>query len=476
MSLQSKLFKGDPKLEAAAVSDPAHITPGASGAHVNKIQAALLLIDGATIPRDELLPASYGSRTSDAVLAYKQKRNIVNQSYETQADNIVGKMTMASLDGEMLKQEALSHKPVQIRPISQFRLRPQRTAELAALMNPPAAHAMLGFAVGAAAVGPAITPLPGLTGNVVVGPTVVLEMRRNSVADIVVSGGSFGNVTVADPNIVKLRPDILVAPGASALVVDDPQTFKVFSGGTLGSTTITASTLAFADGSSASIEVVVKTFFTPPAFGPAEQGISHGHRASGKWPQIQANPNSGFLEELACKNNSPQGVIDLAKKFKFGDKPIALKHVDWYLKDGQGRDFVEDDNINDWLRRDQGIRRRLKREIFRPGAKPRTQGHFEFLQPGYAEDQAGQDFRFAFGSIDKVFFEVDLAQDTVRVWFKDRYEWHPVYPGIYDFKPGDGVRDTNCVHAAFVEMKISGAADFWMVGVGEVNLSLIAKP
>ena len=30
MALKSKLFRGDAKLEAAAVSNPAHITPGAT--------------------------------------------------------------------------------------------------------------------------------------------------------------------------------------------------------------------------------------------------------------------------------------------------------------------------------------------------------------------------------------------------------------------------------------------------------------
>ena len=35
------LFAGDPKLEAAAVSDPAHIKKGAIGDHVRKIQVAL---------------------------------------------------------------------------------------------------------------------------------------------------------------------------------------------------------------------------------------------------------------------------------------------------------------------------------------------------------------------------------------------------------------------------------------------------
>jgi hypothetical protein len=47
MALQSQLFSGDPKLEAAAVSDSAHIVPGSSGDHVRKIQMALIQLDGA---------------------------------------------------------------------------------------------------------------------------------------------------------------------------------------------------------------------------------------------------------------------------------------------------------------------------------------------------------------------------------------------------------------------------------------------
>src|SRR5260370_41234084 len=104
MGLQSKLFQGDPKLEAAAISDPGHIGPGAMGDHVAKIQQALNLLDGASIAQD----GKYGPATANAVLAYKRKRNIVNLAYETQADNIVGKMTMASLDREL---SALENNP-----------------------------------------------------------------------------------------------------------------------------------------------------------------------------------------------------------------------------------------------------------------------------------------------------------------------------------------------------------------------------
>jgi hypothetical protein len=99
MSLRSPLFRGDPKLESAAVSNSAHILPGAVGEHVSKIQRALNILDGANLSEDGV----YNTATASAVLRYKQKRNIINRSYQTQADNIVGILTMTALDSEMLQ-------------------------------------------------------------------------------------------------------------------------------------------------------------------------------------------------------------------------------------------------------------------------------------------------------------------------------------------------------------------------------------
>lgn len=99
--LTSQLFRGDAKLEAAAVSPSAHIMLGAKGDHVRKIQLALNRLDNAGLNPD----ADYGQRTANAVLAYKQKRQIINRSYQSEADNIVGIMTMASLDAEMAASE-----------------------------------------------------------------------------------------------------------------------------------------------------------------------------------------------------------------------------------------------------------------------------------------------------------------------------------------------------------------------------------
>jgi hypothetical protein len=114
MALKSKQFIGDLKLAAAAVSDPAHIVPGACGPHVAKIQYALIAVDQASIALDELRRAYYGSSTADAVTAFKQKRNIINRAYQSQVDNIVGKMTIAALDAALLAKRAAPAPPVKV--------------------------------------------------------------------------------------------------------------------------------------------------------------------------------------------------------------------------------------------------------------------------------------------------------------------------------------------------------------------------
>ena len=108
---------------------------GASGAHVRKIQRALIILDDASISEVELQRTSYGVSTAAAVLAYKQERSIINKSYQTSADNIVGKMTMARLDDEMMDWEAQPHAPIRIRPLSYSRWRPARSLHLAALLQ-----------------------------------------------------------------------------------------------------------------------------------------------------------------------------------------------------------------------------------------------------------------------------------------------------------------------------------------------------
>ena len=101
MPLYSNLFKGQPRLEDCLVKDPAHVKTGDAGDHVRLIQIALKQIDGLVIDEQEVASSTYGPSTAKAVLAYKAKRSIINRSYQSKADDVVGKMTIASLDDDM---------------------------------------------------------------------------------------------------------------------------------------------------------------------------------------------------------------------------------------------------------------------------------------------------------------------------------------------------------------------------------------
>lgn len=105
MPLVSNLFKDSTRLNACLTDHSAHVTRGAAGEHVHLIQVALIDLDQLTIDAGELQARNYGPSTAAAVLAYKRKRKIVNKSYQSSEDDIVGKMTIASLDKEMAARQ-----------------------------------------------------------------------------------------------------------------------------------------------------------------------------------------------------------------------------------------------------------------------------------------------------------------------------------------------------------------------------------
>jgi peptidoglycan hydrolase-like protein with peptidoglycan-binding domain len=107
MPLISNLFKNNKQLQACLVQDPSHVTPGSVGEHVALIQIALNDIDNLIIEPAEVAAKQYGLSTAAAVLAFKKKRKIINRSYQSTEDNIVGKMTIAALDKEMFDMQFL---------------------------------------------------------------------------------------------------------------------------------------------------------------------------------------------------------------------------------------------------------------------------------------------------------------------------------------------------------------------------------
>ena len=111
MPLQSKLFSANRRLQSCLVNDADHVMPGSTGEHVELIQAALIRFRFLDPELALTGPGIYGPNTARAVLDYKQTFGIVNRSYQTTADNIVGKMTIASLDANMCILEAIDYVP-----------------------------------------------------------------------------------------------------------------------------------------------------------------------------------------------------------------------------------------------------------------------------------------------------------------------------------------------------------------------------
>jgi len=105
MPLKSFQFAGDQRFEQCLVRDSAHVVPGEVGPHVRDIQFAIEIIDNVKIDDSEKLAGRYGPSTASAVLQYKKKRKIINRSYQSTEDDIVGKMTIASLDEEMFRRQ-----------------------------------------------------------------------------------------------------------------------------------------------------------------------------------------------------------------------------------------------------------------------------------------------------------------------------------------------------------------------------------
>jgi peptidoglycan hydrolase-like protein with peptidoglycan-binding domain len=103
--LISRLLSVSPKLQKCAVDHAFHFAIGSKGADVTLIQQALVVIGNYVIAEAERKQCLYGPSTAKAVLAFKTQRQIVNLTYQTKPDDIVGKMTIVALDAEVLKAE-----------------------------------------------------------------------------------------------------------------------------------------------------------------------------------------------------------------------------------------------------------------------------------------------------------------------------------------------------------------------------------
>ncbi len=136
----SKLFEGNTRLEQCAKSHQSHVTIGNQGAHVKLIHTALQTATPCLFPNEvamavwlltkslrhrpllqEYSNSIYGPETAAIVLQYKKIHKIINSTYQTVPDNIVGIMTIKHLDSAVWAAETANLKPPTISPDGKFR-------------------------------------------------------------------------------------------------------------------------------------------------------------------------------------------------------------------------------------------------------------------------------------------------------------------------------------------------------------------
>jgi hypothetical protein len=311
---------------------------------------------------------------------------------------------------------------------------------------------------------------PG-TPNIVPGP--MIDLKVGDTAKIVVSNGKGALIYWIDDQVVSVRtPDGKASPLGP--VPSNSQTYEVKALKAGGAVVVVNKTGPKPDSTkeafnAASLTISVNqvggTKYTPTM-------TPHNHRPTGRWNKLLEDiwqpidtPEGLALWGMVKARWSPEKIIGAALIAKFLDKPVARAHLFWYLVNGRGRPFKEDDNIVKWINADPGIRRRIRRVITeargRGGSSYRT--FFACEKEDYHNPDTN-DFQFSYGRLDRVDIEVNWVLDQVKIWFMDSYEWHPVAKGYYKQWPDDVARVNNVIHAALVEMKDSGAADYWMIG------------
>jgi hypothetical protein len=226
MSLKSREFAGDTRLEACAVSDPAHVTPGSCGPHVRKIQDALIKVDGAAIDAGECAQQRYGTSTAAAVTRFKTKRKLLN--YAGQIDNIVGIKTINALDA------ALAAAPAPTPPIPPPAPPPTPPADPAVFI----VHDVRLF--GWKPLGDVLevngdTPLQWVIDNVISrgrsnGGNLVLKIMSHGLPGFVqCARGAFSHPTLQDV-YDPAKGNLYIGPGKGGISLSDLASFRQING------------------------------------------------------------------------------------------------------------------------------------------------------------------------------------------------------------------------------------------------------
>ena len=456
MPLLSELFKGEVALEDAASRDAAHILRGARGPHVVRIQKALNILDGAGLVEDGI----YGPGTANAVLEYKRKRGIINRSYQDAADDIVGRMTMAKLDEEMLAHDSVPAAKIQLIPIS-----PRTNSEKAQphfQFAPSKAKSFIAFKLN--------NVLPVDMVSIDIGATAEIEVKNGKGFVLSIGYEHLFNprIKIVDPETKELVRDIEITKNSMIVKI---------RGLTWGTHTLMASKSSLFGAATDVEKLVIEVLDNRPNVYP-KTDVHHHEPVSEADPDVWANvckeaakdPNLIFtLKRLAENNASPETVSAAARislHGPLGGEPTAIAHFDHYLS-GKGGTVNDDKVLKDWVEGSSHTRGVIAKRIKQRRGPGEATAEFDFEYNSTMYDD--ENIQDSFGTIDTLNVFADFIKGTVELWFEDSYEWHPTYSQYTQpakcpntNAAGQVHRVTGFLHAAMVQMKKRGARDFLM--------------
>ena len=151
--------------------------------------------------------------------------------------------------------------------------------------------------------------------------------------------------------------------------------------------------------------------------------------------------------DAVCAMTSDRWTLEVARKATMSRNGHASAHLDYYLG-GKGGTLTVD--LAQLIAEDEGVRKKLNVEIMNKMLDGKSEGTVSIPQVTYTN----KDWLYAIGGMNINWRSgPPLAQDKVRVGFRNTYRWHP-----------NDDRITQCVHQAAVRLQSDGANDFVMEG------------
>ena len=162
-----------------------------------------------------------------------------------------------------------------------------------------------------------------------------------------------------------------------------------------------------------------------------------------------------LIIDAVCKVTPDRMTLDIARYATMKRGGNAWRHLNHYL-DGNGADLTVD--LQKVLAEDEGVRRLIHTTLYMNLGEGKSSGTIPISQSAYKN----KDWHFAIGGMNIEWKWISGTQpNPVEFKFRNKYRWHPQERRI-----------TQCIHQAADDLKVKGAADYFMKGQTRITVSV----